>query len=87
MSFSPFKAPRKIEKVEIEDSSTSTTEEIDMTEEGHSLTLDDLEHLARDEIRNYLMIEGKAIIALETKRYLALRQRNDNASNKIPRGG
>lgn len=84
-----FKAPRKVvdvkpkeDPIEIEeDSSVSTTEEFSMEEDNM------LEAVFRDECKEWLALNGKALFALEVSRFLAKERKSHDVKPKLAKSG
>jgi len=84
--FGKFKAPRKIddkagqEKIEIdEDDSLSTTDELSMEEDSFK------EAIFREEVAQWLALNGKALFALETSRFLAKERKSHSVKPTLSR--
>jgi len=83
--FGKFKAPRKIvnlekDEIEIEASdSISTTEELSMEEDSFK------EAIFREEVTQWLALNGKALFALETSRFLAKERKSHSVKPTVSR--
>jgi len=80
--FGKFKAPRKLEKDEIEieaSDSISTTEELSMEEDSFK------EAIFREEVAQWLALNGKALFALETSRFLAKERKSHSVKPTVSR--
>lgn len=78
---------RQKDQFESEDSDTSATEEFAMEEDG-SESLDEFdEQIFREECRNWLALNGKALFALETSRYLVKQSKQHGVKPVLARSG